>query len=60
VLDGPLKLEISVQISVSKPRKSWKAANRRAVLILRTREVAVKVGVLFARLMEKSPVAFPP
>ena len=60
VLDGPLKLEISVQISVSKPRKSWKAAKRRAVLIPRTRETAVKVGVLFARLMEKSPVAFPP
>ncbi len=57
---APASLKSPSKFPVRKPRKSWKAAKRRAVLIPRAREAAVKVGVLFTRLMEKSPVAFPP
>ena len=57
---APSSLKSPSKFSVSKLRKSRKAAKRRAVLIPRTREAAGKEGVLFARLREKSPVAFPP
>jgi hypothetical protein len=45
---APASLKSPSKFPVSKPRKSWKAAKRRAVLIPRTREAALKVGVLFA------------